>query len=108
MGRPITVTIDSDDLKEMFFDRVAFWDRSLSDDAQRLFCDYYEELIDDGVIDGMKDFNVANIVDNDVVNEIDVVVKEDLPEYGIDFDADEGTDRILYSDGETFLISARG
>jgi len=108
MGRPITITIDSDDLIEMFCDRVAFWSDSLNPQAQDLFCDYYAELVEDGVFDGMKDFSVANIVDNDVVNEIDVVVKEDLPEYNIDLDNDEGTDRILYSDGETFLISARG
>lgn len=108
MGRPITITIDSDDLIEMFRDRVAFWSDSLNLQAQDLFCDYYAELVEDGVFDGMKDFSVANIVDNDVVNEIDVVVKEDLPEYNIDLDNDEGTDRILYSDGETFLISARG
>ena len=108
MGRPITVTIDSDDFKEMFFDRVAFWDRALDSDEQELFCEYYAELIDDGVYDGIKDFNVANIVDNDVVNEIDVLSEEDLSNYGIDLDTDEGYDRILFSNGKLFLINARG
>lgn len=108
MGRPITVTIDSDDLKEMLFERVAFWDKSLWGDAQELFCDYYAELVDDGVFDNMKDFNIANIVDNDIVNEIDVVDMDELPKYGILLDEDEGTDRILYSNGKTFLVNARG
>lgn len=108
MGRMITVHIDSDDLKEMLFDRVAYWDDKIPhyDKGVRLFQDYYDELVDDGVFDDMKDFNVAVIVDNDIINNIDVLDKDELAERGIDPDNDEDG-AILYSDGELFLIDAR-
>ena len=109
MSRLVQLFIDSDDLTEMFYDRVNYWSDKIAygDDGAQLFCDYYAENVADGVYDGMKNFNIAVIVDNDIINEIDVVDETELAERGIDpYDDEDG--RILFSNGELFLISARG
>lgn len=110
MGRPITITVDSDDLCEMFYDRVSYWGDKIpyGIDGETLFYGYYEEMVDDGVFDDMKDFSIAEIVDNDIINNLDVVKEKDLADYGIDLDDDDTRDRIVYSDGKLFLIDARG
>ena len=109
MGRQVPVQIDSEDLADMFLDRLWFWENSIpyGEDAIQVFCDYYATNINDGVYDNMKDFNINVIVDNDVINNIDVADESELANYGIDLDTDEGYDRILYSDGKLFLIDAR-
>jgi hypothetical protein len=108
MGRPITVTIDSDDLIEMFYDRVSYatqWMKHYED--EEAFNEYYAEMVDSGVFDGMQDFNVANIVDNDVVNEIDTYTEDEyVKEFGT---IDEMADRILFqASNGIILVSARG
>lgn len=108
MGRQVQLYIDSDDLIEMFYDRVNYWSDKIAygDDGAQLFQDYYAENVEDGVYDGMKNFNIAVIVDNDIINEIDVLDEAELADRGIDPDEDDG--RILYSNGALFLVSARG
>ena len=101
MGRSITVTIDSDDLVEMLCDRVAYWSDKIPYGAEELFYQYYEDMVDAGAYDGMKDFSVAMIVDNDIINDIDVVDEKELAERGID------PDDALMSDGKLYLIDAR-
>jgi hypothetical protein len=108
MGRPIRVTIDSDDLKEMFYERVNYAEHWMKhyEDAEA-FCEYYDEQIDSGVYDGWKDFNIAMVVDNDVVNEIDTYTEDEyVKEFGT---IDEMADRILFqASNGIILISARG
>ena len=109
MGRPIKVTIDSDDLKEMFYDRVNFAEHLMrhGDADATAFSEYYDELIDGGVYDDWDDFNIASVVDNDVVNEIDTYTEDEyVEEFGT---IDEMADRILFqASNGIILVSARG
>lgn len=108
MGRPIKVTIDSDDLKELFYDRVSYASQWMKhyEDAEA-FNEYYDEMIDSGAFDNWDDFNIANVVDNDVVNEIDTYTEDEyVAEFGT---IDEMADRILFeASNGIILISARG
>lgn len=109
MGRPIKVTIDSDTLKEMFRERVDYahqWMKHYDGD-DRAFDEYYDELIDSGVFDDWKDFDIPAVVDNDVVNEIDTYTEDEfVEEFGT---IDEMADRILFqASNGIILVSARG
>ena len=61
------VEIDNETLKEMFKERVEFW--TSDKDVINTFSAYYDNLIDDGCLDGMK-LNIPLIVDNDYVNNL--------------------------------------
>lgn len=108
MGRPITVTIDSDTLKEMFYDRVNYADQWTKhyDDAEA-FSEYYDEMIDSGAFDGWKDFDIPSVVDNDIVNEIDTYTEDEfIDTFG---SMEENEDRILFvASNGIILVSARG
>ncbi len=108
MGRPIKVTIDSDTLKEMFYDRVNLaeqWMKHYKD--AEAFNEYYDEMIDSGVFDNWNDFDISAVVDNDVVNEIDTYTEDGyIEEFGT-FSEDD--DRILFiASNGIILVSARG
>ena len=108
MSRMITVHIDSDELKEMFYERVNYAEQWMKhyEDAEA-FSEYYDEMIDSGVFDDWDDFNIAGVVDNDVVNEIDTYTEDEyVKEFGT---IDEMADRILFqASNGIILISARG
>lgn len=61
----VTVSIDEDDLLEMFEDRVKFWKKD-SEDIE-LFYKMYERQINEGFYDNSV-LDIKTIVDNDVVN----------------------------------------
>ena len=108
MGRPIKVTIDSDTLKELFYDRCRYaeqWMRHYDD--PEAFSEYYDEMIDAGAFDNWKDFDIPAVVDNDVVNEIDTYTEDEyVKEFGT---IDEMADRILFqASNGIILVSARG
>ena len=108
MGRPIKVTIDSDTLKEMFYDRcndASQWMKHYED--EEAFNEYYDEMIESGVFDNWKDFDIPAVVDNDVVNEIDTYTEDEfVEEFG---PIDENSDRILFqASNGIILVSARG
>lgn len=108
MGRPIRVTIDSDDLKEMFYERVNYAEQWMKHyDDTEAFSEYYDEMIDSGVFDDWDDFNIASVVDNDVVNEIDTYTEDEYAEeFGAFSDED---DRILFiASNGIILVNARG
>lgn len=114
MGRSITVTIDSDDMIEMFIDRVNAMDHYFPFGAEDTWYQYYTEYVESGAVDGMKDFNVASIVDNDIINEFTTVSREDLKdEYDVDPDDDEAMEdfmdrRYVYTyDGDWYLVANR-
>ena len=95
MGRPIKVTIDSDDLKELFYDRVNYAEQWMHhyEDAEA-FCEYYDEMVDAGAFDDWDNFNIPEVVDNDVVNEINTYTQDEyVDEFG-EFSEDD--DRILF------------
>lgn len=107
MGRPIKVTIDSDTLAEMFYDRVSYatqWMKHWQD--EEAFNEYYDDMIDSGIFDDAE-LDIPLIVDNDVVNEIDTYTEDEyVKEFGT---IDEMADRILFqASNGIILVSARG
>ena len=108
MGRPIKVTIDSDILKEMFYERVNFAEQWMKhyEDAEA-FDEYYDEMIDSGVFDDWDDFDIPSVVDNDVVNEIDTYTEDEYVEEFGTFSEDDDRILLIASNG-IILVSARG
>lgn len=83
----VEVRIDEDVLVEMLIDRLReFW--RPSDEAISLFEDYYTDLAYNGAFDGVE-FDVSAIVDNDWVNNLSVISKEEFEDYGIEDEDDE-------------------
>jgi hypothetical protein len=108
MGRPIKVTVDSDTLKELFYDRCRYAEQWMKHyDDSEAFSEYYDEMIDAGVFDDWDDFDIPSVVDNDVVNEIDTYTEDEyVKEFGT---IDEMADRILFqASNGIILVSARG
>lgn len=97
----ITVKIDEDTLLDMLIDRVAFW----TDDncTQDLFMDYYEGLVNSGCFEGCE-LDIRNIVDNDYVNNLTTISKEDFEQWDIE---DETDDRIAAFNEEEDLYLIR-
>lgn len=105
MSRMITVKIDSDDMIEMLCDRVADWTKTSFGDEYDLWCEYYEMAVDNGLYDDMEDFNVGVIVDNDYVNYLTCVTREEcIDDYGFDPEEDEDG-RVMVSNGDLYIIS---
>lgn len=69
----INVKIDSDELYEMLCDRVRFWRNG---EVADLFDKMYERYCDEEYFEGAE-FDVREIVDNDVVNWCSVIGKDD-------------------------------
>ena len=61
----VNVKIDSEDLLEMFMDRVKVW--TSNDEVLDLFEKYYDHAIDNGYFEDAE-LNIMSIVDNDYVN----------------------------------------
>jgi hypothetical protein len=82
----ITVTIDEDTLLKMFLDRVEYWikDETILD----LYRDYYEKLIDFGCFEGCE-LDIMSIVDNDYVNNLATISKEDFEQWEIESEVDD-------------------
>lgn len=99
----INVNISEEDLIDMLLNRLRDWTEDR--DTIELFEDYYRNLIDCGAFEGLN-LDVRLIVDNDYINNLVVVDKDELPDYGIDLDKDENTDRIeVYSQySDMYLI----
>ena len=94
----INVMIDEDDLFNMLMDRVEFW--TTDSRVLDLFGQYYDNMIQAGCFDGTE-LNIMSIVDNDYVNWLNVISKEDFENYNIE---DENDERIVaHSDG-LFLV----
>lgn len=77
----ITVTIDEDKLLEMLIDRVEYWTNDT--DIIDLYRDYYEELINSGCFEGCT-LDIMSIVDNDYINNLIVLNKEDFEDYRVE------------------------
>ena len=70
----ITVKIDEADLLDMLVDRVGYWtdDR----DVLKLYEQYYENMVYNGYFDGAE-LDINSIVDNDYVNYLTVVDRDE-------------------------------
>ena len=82
----VTVTIDKDTLLEMLLDRLEFW--TSDEDVINLYRDYYEGLVYSGFFEGCT-LDIMSIVDNDYVNNLTTISKEDFEQWGIEGEADD-------------------
>ena len=98
----VTVTIDEDVLLDLLINRVEFW--TSDEDVINLYRDYYENLIDSGCFEGCE-LDIMNIVDNDYINNLTTISKEDFEQYNIE---DETDDKIVASNeyADLYLIRA--
>lgn len=96
----ITVTIDEDILLEMLLDRVEFW---TSDEVViNLYRDYYEGLVDSGCFDGCE-LNIMSIVDNDYVNNLTTISKEDFEQWNIESEVDDSI--VAFNEEKRFIFN---
>lgn len=82
----ITIKIDEDTLLDMLMDRVEFW--ASDEDVIDLYRDYYEGLVDSGCFEGCE-LDIMSIVDNDYVNNLTTISKEDFEQWGIEDNTDD-------------------
>ena len=82
----ITVKIDEDTLLTMLLDRVEYW--TSDEDVIDLYRDYYENLINSGCFND-SELDVRDIVDDDYVNYLTTISKEDFEQYNIEDETDD-------------------
>lgn len=96
----ITIKINEDTLLEMLLDRVEYW--TSDEDVVDLYGEYYKDLIDCGCFEDTE-LDINYIVDNDYINYLTTISKEDFEDYNIE---DETNERIVASnkDKDLYLI----
>ena len=96
----VTIQIDEDTLLEMLLDRLEYW--TSDEDVINLYKDYYEWLVYSGCFEGCK-LDIGIIVDNDYVNNLKAIGKEDFETWNIESEED---DRIvaLNEEEDLYLI----
>ena len=77
MGRMISIRMDSDDMIEALVERLHTWTND--EDTRELFEQYYEHMVEGGCYDG-REFDIMSIVDNDYVNNLSIVTREEFEE----------------------------
>ena len=82
----VTVTIDEDTLLKMLLDRLEYW--TSDESVINLYGDYYEGLIDSGCFEDCK-LDIMSIVDNDYINYLTVISKEDFEQWNIEDELDD-------------------
>ena len=82
----ITITIDEDTLLEMLLDRVKYW--TSDESVINLYRDYYEGLVYSGCFEDCK-LDIMSIVDNDYINYLTVISKEDFEQWNIENKRDD-------------------
>lgn len=99
----ININIDENTLLNMLLDRLEKWTKDQNE--IELFEIYYRNLIENGCFEG-SNLNVDLIVDNDYINCLSVVDKDELSDYDIDIDNNINTDKIeSYSQySEKYLV----
>lgn len=82
----ITVKIDKDKLLEMLLDRLKYW--TSNESVINLYRDYYEGLVYAGCFEGCT-LDIMNIVDNDYINYLTTIEKEDFEQWNIESEMDD-------------------
>ena len=77
----VTVTVDEDTLLEMLLDRLEYW--TSDEDIINLYRDYYQGLVYSGCFEGCT-LDIMSVVDNDYINNLIVLDKEDFEDYGVE------------------------
>lgn len=97
----ITIKINEDILLEMLLDRVEYWTND--EDVVDLYSEYYKDLIDCGYFENTE-LDINYIVDNDYMNYLTTISKEDFEDYNVEDETDE---RIVASDKDKDLYLIR-
>lgn len=87
----ITVNLDEYEAIDMLVNRVKYW--TDDDEIIELFEQYYTSMVEGGCFDG-ADFDIMSIVDNDYVNNLSIITREEFEK-----DRDEYIEEQLKSDG---------
>lgn len=82
----VTVTIDEDTLLEMLLDRLEYW--TSDESVINLYRDYYEGLVYSGCFESCT-LDIMMVVDNDYVNNLTIISKEDFEQWGIESEVDD-------------------
>lgn len=82
----ITVTINENIFLGLLLDRVKFW--TSDEDVIDLYKDYYKGLVFSGCFEG-SELNIMSIVDNDYINNLTTISKEDFEEWNIESEVDD-------------------
>ena len=82
----VTVTVDENTLLEMLLDRLEYW--TSDEDVINLYRDYYEGLVYSGCFEGCN-LDIMSIVDNDYINNLATISKEDFEQWSIESEVDD-------------------
>ena len=82
----VTVTVDEDTLLEMLLDRLEFW--TSDEDVINLYKDYYKGLVYSRYFEGCN-LDIMSVVDNDYINYLATISKEDFEQWGIESEVDD-------------------
>ena len=82
----VTVTVDEDTLLEMLLDRLEFW--TSDESVINVYRDYYEGLVYSGCFEGCN-LDIMMVVDNDYLNYLAPISKEDFEQWGIESEVDD-------------------
>lgn len=82
----VTVKINEDTLLKMLLDRLEFW--TSDESVINLYRNYYENLIDCGCFEGCT-IDIMSIVDNDYINNLTTISKEDFEQWNIESKMDD-------------------
>lgn len=82
----ITVKIDEPVLLDMIMTRVEHWIDNPIEES--LFRDYYEGLVDCGCFEGCE-LDIRSIVDNDYIDNLTTISKEDFEQWDIESEVDD-------------------
>ncbi len=93
----INVQIDENTALNLLMDRVEFWKDD--EDIINLYEKYYQQCIDYDRFDE-SNFDIYQIVDNDVINNTTVIGRDEWKNFNIE---DENDEKILVSDEENGL-----
>ena len=105
----ITVKIEETDLLDMLVDRVGYW--TDDDEVIELYSKYYDSMVYGGCFEDAE-LNINSIVDNDYVNWLTVVDREEYEKDRAEFLRDSIKNFIeenqdLYEEKEDFLAELK-
>ena len=93
----VTITINEDTLLKMLLNRIEYW--TSDESVINLYKDYYEELVYSRCFEDCT-LDIMDIVDNDYINNLAVISKEDFEQWSVE---DETDDKIVASNEEEDL-----
>ena len=105
----VTVKIDEADLLDMLVDRVGYW--TTDEDVKELYSKYYENMVYGGCFEAAE-LDISSVVDNDYVNYLTTVDREEYEKDRTEYLRDNIKNFIeenqdLYEEKEDFLVELK-